>query len=105
MAETRVEPRNKDDTCKAIVQTVIINGKHGPFFVALCDQLQGSVTCSLDPTVWKSPDHPEEGEIVLLSKLRKKRAGWRAKAGRFFEPSDEQQASQQSHQNPETSNQ
>lgn len=76
---------------KAMVQKVILDGKHGLFFVATSDQIpDGSVTCSLEPTVWKESMHPEEGDVVFLDELRQKRAGWRAKMGRFWKPSDEQ---------------
>lgn len=78
------------DTIKAVVQKVIREGKHGPFAVATSDQLEGSVTFSLEPTVWKDKDWPEEGMMVFLGQLRQKRAGWRAKTGRFWKPSDEQ---------------
>lgn len=78
------------DIIKAVVQKVIREGKHGPFAVATSDKLDGSVTFSLEPTVWKEKDWPEEGVIVILEELLKKRAGWRAKKGRFFKPSDEQ---------------
>ena len=77
------------DTIKAIVQKVIREGKHGPFAVATSDQIDGSVTFSLEPTAWKEDDWPEEGMAVRLGKLRQKRAGWRAKEGRFWKPSDE----------------
>jgi hypothetical protein len=78
------------DTIKAVVQKVIREGKHGPFAVATSDQLEGSVTFSLEPTVWKEKEWPEEGMMVFLGELRQKRAGWRAKTGRFWKPSDEQ---------------
>lgn len=78
------------DTIKAVVQKVIREGKHGPFAVATSDQLEGSVTFSLEPTVWKEREWPEEGVMVFLGELRQKRAGWRAKTGRFWKPSDEQ---------------
>ena len=78
------------DTIKAVVQKVIREGKHGPFAVATSNQLEGSVTLSLEPTVWMEKEWPEEGMIVFLGELRQKRAGWRAKHGRFWKPSDEQ---------------
>lgn len=78
------------DTIKAVVQKVIREGNHGPFAVATSNQLEGSVTFSLEPTVWKEKEWPEEGMIVSLGELRRKRAGWRAKQGRFWKPSDEQ---------------
>jgi hypothetical protein len=75
---------------KAVVQKVVPGGKHGPFAVATSEGLDSSVTFSLEPTIWQEKEWPEEGMYVLLGKLRQKRAGWRAKTGRFFKPSDEQ---------------
>jgi len=75
---------------KAIVQKVIANGKHGPYAVAINENLTGSITFSLNPTVWKEKNHPEPGSMVYLSKIRQKRAGWRAEEGRFWNLSDEQ---------------
>src|SRR3989344_3230921 len=84
---------------KAIVQKIIPQGQHGAYFVATSGSItDGSVTCSLEPTVWSDGDWPEAGNVVFLDMLRKKRAGWRAKMGRFWKPSDEQQ------QQPERSN-
>jgi hypothetical protein len=103
MAADKDRPHNRDDLIDAtldeayacVVQRVVKDGPHGPYFVASTDRLDGSVTCSLDPEFWKGgEDWPEEGETVVLSKLRKKRAGWRAKQGRFFQPSDERNSTQ-----------
>ena len=63
---------------KAIVQKVIPRGNHGPFAIASSEKIDSSITFSLEPTVWKEDEWPEEGTVVLLGKLRKKRAGWRA---------------------------
>ena len=79
-----------DTYIKAVVERVFPEGRHGPYVVATSDQIEGSVTFSLEPTVWKEDEWPEEGTEVLLEKLRKKRAGWRAKEGRFWKLSDEQ---------------
>jgi hypothetical protein len=79
------------DKIKATVQTVIPQARHGPFAVATSDQIkEGSVTFSLEPTVWQEKEWPEPGSVVLLEELRKKRLGWRAQQGRFWQPSDEQ---------------
>jgi hypothetical protein len=78
------------ESLKAVVQKVIREGKHGPFVVATSDQLEGSVTFSLEPTVWLEQEQPEDGMFVFLGKIRQKRAGWRAKLARFWKPSDEQ---------------
>ncbi len=77
---------------RAVVERVIREGKHGPFVVATSDAITGSVTFSLEPTVWQDDEWPEEGAVVYLTKLRKKRAGWRAKQGRQWLLSDEQTA-------------
>lgn len=80
-----------------VVQKTIRNGKHGPYAVASSDEL-GSITFSLDPPVWQEEDWPEGGSVVVLSRVSKKRAGWRANRGRFLQPSDEP-ATQHQHQN------
>jgi hypothetical protein len=64
---------------KAVVQSIVPKGKHGPFAIATFEGLKGSVTFSLEPTVWKEAEWPEEGMYVFLANLRQKRAGWRAK--------------------------
>jgi len=71
----------------AIVEKVILNGKHGPYAVARCDQI-GIVTFSLKNSVWEEKDMPEEGFRVMLSDVRQKRAGWRAMSVRFVRPFD-----------------
>jgi hypothetical protein len=74
----------------AVVQKIVSKGKHGAFVVAKADKLEGSITFSLESTVWQEQSYPEAGEMVYLTNLRKKRAGWRAKKGRYYNPSDEQ---------------
>ncbi len=73
----------------AVVQEVVSDGKHGPYAVVRHLTL-GRITFSLQPPVWTEKDWPEEGNVVVLSEIRKKRAGWRASFGRFFRPSDQQ---------------
>jgi len=73
----------------AIVQKVV-SGKHGPYAVARSEEL-GFITFSLDAKVWREGDLPEPGTCVVLSEVRKKRAGWRAMSARFFEPADEEE--------------
>lgn len=79
-----------EEEIKAVVQKIVSEGEHGPFAVATSEKFDGSVTFSLEPTIWKEEEWPEEGMIVYLAKLRQKRAGWRAKLARFWKPSDEQ---------------
>ena len=73
-----------------VVEKIILNGRHGPYAVASSNDL-GCVTFSLDSKIWQESDYPEPGTFVVLSQVRKKRAGWRAQCGRFLNPSDEQQ--------------
>ncbi|MCK5021738.1 MAG: hypothetical protein KAR54_00615 [Candidatus Pacebacteria bacterium] len=86
---------SKKVAIKAIVEKVISEGKHGPFVVATSDGFTGSITFSLEPTVWQEDECPEEGSVVYLTNLKKKRAGWRAKQGRYWLLSDEQTAEQE----------
>ena len=84
------------DVCKAIVRKVVQKSPGGSFAVATPvdrPDIVGSVTFSLEPTVWDHPDKlPEAGSVVLLGKLRRKPAGWRAKEARFWEPCYEQRS-------------
>ncbi len=80
---------------RAVVQKVIRDGPHGDYAVARSDEL-GSVTFSLDRKVWQEDDRPESGMFVILSLIRKKRAGWRALYGRFVKPDDERETSNSS---------
>lgn len=81
---------------QAVVEKIIRGGKHGPYAVARTDEI-GSITFSLDGNVWQEKYWPEPGMYVMLSQVRKKRAGWRAQYGRFIEPSDDQQTSNRNH--------
>lgn len=74
---------------QVVVEKIIPGGQHGPYAVGHSEEL-GSVTFSLDRKVWQEEDWPEPGVYVVLTKIRKKRAGWRAYRGRFVKPSDEQ---------------
>ncbi|MFC1613617.1 hypothetical protein ACFL23_04830 [Patescibacteria group bacterium] len=76
---------------KAVIQKVEQKGKHGPFAITTVEGFNGSVTFSLESDVWQEKETPESGEIVVLSKIRKKCAGWRAKQARYYVPSDEQE--------------
>ena len=80
----------KERGYQGIIQKIINNGKHGPYAVARVEEL-GLVTFALDPKIWQEEDWPECGIFVVLSQVRKKRAGWRAQHGRFLQPSDESQ--------------
>ena len=73
---------------RAIVEKIIDKGQHGPYAVAKGKELD-NITFSLKSPVWEEEDWPEPGMYVVLSRVRKKRAGWRANRGRFLKPSDE----------------
>lgn len=83
----------QDENYKVIVEKVIPRGPHGPYAIASCDGI-GSITFSLEKPTWQESDWPEPGTYVILSAVRKKRAGWRANSGRYLKPSDEQQKKQ-----------
>lgn len=72
----------------AVVQDIISAGKHGPYAVTKCEDV-GSVTFSLNEETWKEKECPKPGTVVVLSRLIKKRAGWRANSARLFKPADE----------------
>lgn len=80
-----------EDLLRAVVQRVVAEGRHGPFAFATSDDEQAlSISFSLKSEVWKEEYSPEPGSFVMLGKLSKKRAGWRAAYGRFMKPADEQ---------------
>ncbi len=69
---------------RAIVQRVVREGPHGPYAIDRLDDASGtSVTFSLQKPVWNESCFPEEGEVVILSDVREKRAGWRAHKAKF----------------------
>lgn len=70
-----------------IVEKVVSDGKHGPYAVARCNELD-TITFSLDNSVWHEKRWPENGVYVMLFDIQQKRAGWRAMRGRFVRPSD-----------------
>ncbi len=80
----------KSSWIRAVVHAVR-DGPHGPFAIATTDGIEGSVTFSLKPPVWKERTRPERGVHVLLKDIQFKRAGWRAERGRFLRPSDVKQ--------------
>ncbi len=77
----------KSDTIIATVQQVVRGGNHGPYVVTISDHLKGSITFSLDHSVWLEQAEPEPGTMVVLEDIRYKRAaGWRAHKARFVRP-------------------
>ncbi len=92
---------DENDAVRGIIQKIDSDGKHGPYAIAMVESL-GSVTFSLERRVWSEDDKPGPGEIVILSKLREKRAGWRAMRARYVRPSDNSRNSQASNQQRST---
>lgn len=43
---------------RAVVQKVVSGGDHGPFAVATSESIDGSITFSLEPTVWQEDEWP-----------------------------------------------
>jgi hypothetical protein len=76
----------------AVVQKVIPRGRHGPYAVTTAKKIEeGSVTFSLNKPTWREGKWPEEGTIVVLTDLRRKKSGWRAENARCYQPTDEEQ--------------
>ncbi len=75
------------ETYEAIVEKIVRSGPRGPYAVARSTEL-GIITVSLEPPVWNEREFPEREDVILLSSIREKRAGWRAHSGRFVTPSD-----------------
>ena len=76
------------DAIRAVVQKVA-EGEHGLYAIATSPEVKGSITFSLVNGVWQDRGVPDKGMHVMLSDLRRKRAGWRAMSGRFVRPSDD----------------
>lgn len=76
-----------------MIQKIVLEGKHGPYAVTSVEGIEGSVTFSLQPSVWHEKNHPELGTRVVLGDLRMKRAGWKALSARYVTPHDKQSAS------------
>lgn len=88
------EGQQGTESVRAVVQAVA-EGKHGPYAIVEVEGLgqtpspfDGSLTFSISEGVWSENVWPSAGEVVVLSQLRKKRAGWRAMKARFLKPSD-----------------
>ncbi|MDO8516958.1 MAG: hypothetical protein Q7S33_02430 [Nanoarchaeota archaeon] len=79
---------------RAIVQSIIPVGEHGPYVVTTLDPnsdrlISGSITFSLSSDVWKEKRWPTPGTFVMLNYLSRKPAGWRAEQARLYTPEDE----------------
>jgi hypothetical protein len=86
-----MENINAPQTLKAVIHRVYAGGPHGDYALALPKDSGpiDKLTFSLNPSVWKENNRPQEGEIVRLSQLVEKRAGWQAKEARFWSVEDE----------------
>ncbi|HEY4476778.1 MAG TPA: hypothetical protein VJB69_02280 [Candidatus Paceibacterota bacterium] len=72
---------------QAIINKIVDDGKHGPYAVAFVEEI-GMVTFSLKSRTWEEGATPDPGSYVVLSGIRRKRAGWRAEGARYLVPSD-----------------
>ncbi len=73
------------ETYKAVVSNVFERGKYGPYAVGHHSKL-GSITFSLKKPIWEEEKFPESGDVVILSSVRMKSAGWRAFGAKFCRP-------------------
>ena len=71
-------------------------GKHGPYAIAVSDQMEGTISFSLDPPVWNESIMPTEKMEVILSDIIKAAGGWRAMSARFVRPTDSKSEIQKS---------
>lgn len=72
--------------------TSIKTGKRGSYAIAVCDDVSGSITFSLNPRVWREKRRLHIGDMVTMTNVSKVRHGWRAASVRLVRPSDEQSA-------------
>jgi hypothetical protein len=77
------------NTIRAFVEKVILEGTHGPYAVARATD-NSTITFSLSPNtgVWQEKDMPKPGTEVVLRDVVKKRGGWRAQLAQFSRLSD-----------------
>jgi hypothetical protein len=85
------ENGTNDNIKYGVVQTVIREGKHGPYAVAVVRKGDGVayVTFSLTRKTWKGRTLPERGNFVVLSEINRKMKGWRAGRARFVNMEDD----------------
>lgn len=67
---------------------MVCRGKNGCYARVFANDY-GTITFSLHTNVWEGGDHPGEGELVVLSKLRYlHNKGWRAEHARRPNPEE-----------------
>lgn len=75
----------------AIVQTIVLDGEHGPYAVATSSSMPGEwITFSLNSPVFEGEilnPKTDLGTRVVLSDLRRKKQ-WRANKARIMSPED-----------------
>jgi hypothetical protein len=79
----------KQKEIKAVVRSIITESKGGPYAVTTSEEIEGSITFSLEKGVWQEQSFLEVGMVVVLSGLYKKKAGWRATKARLLQPLEE----------------
>jgi hypothetical protein len=74
------------------VVTSVEPGPHGRYAFAKCEGIRGLVTFSLksrnEDGAWDETREPSNGDVVILSEVRLRKAGWRAFSARFVTPQD-----------------
>ena len=71
---------NTDDEVEAIVVDVIPGKKGKPYVVTYPGKDTESITFEL--AIWENPHPPKNGQVVLLSGVRRFHEGWRASVAR-----------------------
>lgn len=65
----------------------VLDGKHGPYAVATCDEIEGgTITFSCKEPVWTEKHQPKPGDVVLLFDVYRRRGGWCARNARLKRP-------------------
>jgi len=79
------------ENLKAVVHRIYPGGPHGDYALALPKDPGpiAKLTFSLESDTWRELKRPQQGEIVRLSGLIEKRAGWQAREARFWSTDDE----------------
>ncbi len=79
----------KNTPIAGIVRRVVRDEGREPYVVTTAESFQeGSITFSLNPQVWSEDRDPEPSSEVIMTKLEKRRNGWRALSARFRTPQD-----------------
>jgi len=59
----------------AVVEQVL-EGRYGPFAIAVSDQLYGQITFSLRPGIWKEAEYPKKDSAVSVTIIGRSMNHW-----------------------------